>query len=269
MLKKTISIILAVLTLASLLSVTAFAAAYPKTLNLTSGKLKLSYDEFNEVRNCFRYAEMYDKIVTVGSAYDLDKNGKGDVILEAAEIGGPFVKRASTCNLKGKYTIKIPNYDYSSLTINFGTPKISAKTASLNAGDTKALSVTGASVKKWTTSDKTTATVTNGKITALKKGTATITAKLSTGGTLSCKVTVKTNPRLSKSSVTVKKGNSVNVSVKGKAPTVKNVYTNTDIAKITSKKTATTLDVMGLKKGSTTLKVKVFFEVIFAISVFV
>ncbi|MCR5652690.1 MAG: leucine-rich repeat protein [Ruminococcus sp.] len=230
---------------------------YPKTLNLTSGKLKLSDSEFSDVRNCFRYADMYGDINMVGSSYDLDKNGKADVVLSAAEAGGPFVKRASTCNLKGKYTFKISNYEYSSLTVNFGTPSISAKTAALNAGATKTLSVTGASVTKWTTSGKTVATVTNGKVTALKKGTVTITATLATGGKLTCKVTVKTNPKLSKSSVNVKVKKTVNVSITGKAPTVNNVYTNTKIAKITSKNTATTIVVKGLKKGTTTLKVKV------------
>lgn len=230
---------------------------YPKTLNLKSGKLKLSESEFNEVRNCFRYADMYDDINMIGSAYDLDKNGKADVVLEAAEAGGPFVKRASTCNLKGKYTFKISNYSYSSLTVDFGTPAISASTASLNAGGTKALTIKGASVTKWTTSNKAVATVTNGKITALKKGTATITATLATGGKLTCKVTVKTSPKLSKSSVTVKVKKTVTIKITGKAATVNNVYTSTKIAKITSKNTATTIVVKGLKKGTTTLTVKV------------
>ena len=230
---------------------------YPTTLNLSSGKLKLRDSDFSEVHNCFRYADMYGDINLVGSAYDLDKNGKADIELAAAEIGGPFVKRASTCNLKGKYTFNISNYSYSSLTIDFGTPSISAKTASLNAGATKALTVTGASVTMWTSSNKAVATVTNGKITALKKGTSTITATLAAGGTLTCKVTVNTNPKLSKSSVTVKIKKTVTVKITGKAATVKNVYTNTKIAKIASKNTAEKLAVKGLNKGTTTLKIKV------------
>ncbi|MBR2280214.1 MAG: hypothetical protein IJ903_04730, partial [Ruminococcus sp.] len=72
-----------------------------------------------------------------------------------------------------------------------------------------------------------------------------------------CKVTVTTSPKLSKKTVTVKKNKTVSVKITGKAKAVKNVYTNTKIAKITSKNTAATLKIKGLKKGSTTLKVKV------------
>lgn len=135
--------------------------------------------------------------------------------------------------------------------------KISAAAASLNAGATKALKVTNGTVKSWSTSNKAVATVSKGKITALKKGSATITATLTNGKKLTCKVTVKTSPKLSKSSVTVKKGGSVKVNIKGKAATVKNVYTNTKIAKVMSSNTATSIKVKGLKKGTTTLKIKV------------
>lgn len=47
------------------------------------------------------------------------------------------------------------------------------------------------------------------------------------------------------------------MTIKGKAKTVKNVYTNTKKAKVVSKKTTSTIKVKGLKKGSTTLKIKV------------
>ena len=45
---------------------------------------------------------------------------------------------------------------------------------------------------KWTSSNKKVATVNkNGKVTAKKKGTATITVKTANGKKYSCKVTVK------------------------------------------------------------------------------
>jgi hypothetical protein len=47
------------------------------------------------------------------------------------------------------------------------------------------------------------------------------------------------------------------VKITGKASGVKNSYTNTKYAKITSKKTASAIRVRGLKKGSSTLKIKV------------
>ena len=58
-------------------------------------------------------------------------------------------------------------------------------------------------------------------------------------------------------SVKVKKGKTVKVRVIGKAPGTKNTYKNTKYAKITSKRTASVLKVKGLKKGKTTLKIKV------------
>ncbi len=137
------------------------------------------------------------------------------------------------------------------------TPKLSAKTASLNAGKTITLKVSNGTANTWLSSETSVATVKNGKITALKKGTAMVYALLKDGRYLSCKVSVKTSPKLSKSSVTVNKGKTVKVKITGKASSVKNVYTNTKTAKITSKNTATSLVVKGLKKGSTTLKVKV------------
>lgn len=72
--------------------------------------------------------------------------------------------------------------------------KISETKATITAGFTKKLSVTGAKVKKWSSSKKTVATVDQkGKVTAKKAGKATISAKLDNGQTVKCVVTVKAN----------------------------------------------------------------------------
>ena len=97
----------------------------------------------------------------------------------------------------------------------------------------------------------------NGKITALKKGSATVTATLQNGKKLSCKVSVKTSPKLSKKSITVKRNKTATVKITGKAKTVRNTYKNTKKAKIISKSSASKIKVKGLKKGKTTLKIKV------------
>lgn len=146
--------------------------------------------------------------------------------------------------------------------------KISAKTLKLNAGATKTLKVTGATVKKWSTSTKSVATVTSkGVVTALKKGTATITATLKNGGKFTCKVTVKTSPTIKVGSkkykktttYTVKKGKTLAVKITGKAKTVKNSYSTSkkSIAKVTSKTTATKVLIKGYKKGKATVTIKV------------
>ncbi|MBR2547331.1 MAG: hypothetical protein IKF07_03980 [Eubacterium sp.] len=64
-------------------------------------------------------------------------------------------------------------------------------------------------------------------------------------------------PKLSKSSITIKKGKTAKVKITGKENGTKNTYKNTKIAKVVSKKTASTLKIKGLKKGKTTLKIKV------------
>ena len=97
----------------------------------------------------------------------------------------------------------------------------------------------------------------DGKVYGLKKGTVTITMWDTNSAQYTCKVKVTTNPKLSKKSITVKKGKKVTVKIIGKSPVVKNVYKNTKIAKVVSKKTAKKIKVKGLKKGKTTLKIKV------------
>lgn len=100
-----------------------------------------------------------------------------------------------------------------------------------------------------------------GKATALQKGTATITVRVTRKGKLSgivkCKINVKKNPSLSKTSVKVKKNKTVTVKLSGKVSSIKNKYTNTSKAKIISSTSSSTIKVKGLKKGKTTLKIKV------------
>lgn len=72
--------------------------------------------------------------------------------------------------------------------------KISDSKATITAGFTKKLSVSGSKVTKWSTSKKAVATVdSKGKVTAKKAGKTTISAKCENGQTVKCVVTVKAN----------------------------------------------------------------------------
>ena len=64
-------------------------------------------------------------------------------------------------------------------------------------------------------------------------------------------------PKLSKKSITVKKGKTAKVKILYKKKGSKNTYKKTKYAKVVSKRTASTIKVKGLKKGKTTLKIKV------------
>ena len=76
-------------------------------------------------------------------------------------------------------------------------PKLNETEITMKKGDTFKLKVTNAGKKvTWKSSDSTIVSVKDGKLTAKKKGKATITAKTN-GSTLKCKVTVKTTTKTS------------------------------------------------------------------------
>lgn len=100
----------------------------------------------------------------------------------------------------------------------------------------------------------------NGKITAKKKGSATITATLADGTTLNCKVTVKNAPKkitLKKSKASLKKGKTTKIKVKFPSGTASYKLTYKS-----NKKSIATVDATGKvtakKKGSATITVTTF-----------
>ena len=136
-------------------------------------------------------------------------------------------------------------------------PGLNFSSARLKAGDTLVLKVTGGTVKKWASSDSKVASVSKGLVKALTKGSATLTATLDTGETLSCTVKVATSPELGDKTITLKKGASRLVAIVGRAPGTDNDYRSTDVAEIVSDKAVSSIKVHALKAGSTTLKVRV------------
>ncbi|MDE6852531.1 MAG: Ig-like domain-containing protein [Lachnospiraceae bacterium] len=74
------------------------------------------------------------------------------------------------------------------------TPYLNAQNVTVTAGFSQTISVSNASdAITWSSSNQSVATVSNGKITGKKAGTATITAKTAGGYTMTCNVTVKKN----------------------------------------------------------------------------
>ena len=137
------------------------------------------------------------------------------------------------------------------------TPKISATKVTLKSAQTRTLKVTNGTVKTWSTSSKKIATVSKGKVVALTKGRVRITATLTNGKKLYCYVTVTTSPKLSRTTLNLKKGKTATVKLTGKVANINNKYYNTKVAKIVSKANATSIKVKALKKGTTTLKIRV------------
>ena len=147
-------------------------------------------------------------------------------------------------------------------------PYLNLEKKSLKAGATVTLKGVNCTVKSWKSSAAAVAKVSSkGVVTALKKGTATITATLKTGKTLKCKITVTTNPTITvggkkfsaSTTYKVKKGKTLKVVITGKASGVNNVYSSSKktVAKVTSKTTVTKPLIKGLKVGTATVTIKV------------
>ena len=96
-----------------------------------------------------------------------------------------------------------------------------------------------------------------GDVIGLKKGKTAITATPKVGKKCTCKIVVTSNPKLSKKSVTIGRNKTANVNIIGKAESIDNIYTDTKLAKVISKKSDNTIKVKGLIKGTTTVKIKV------------
>lgn len=125
-------------------------------------------------------------------------------------------------------------------------PKLSSSKMTVCVGETKKLSVTNGLGASYSTSDKSIATVSKGKITGVKAGTATIKAKTKTGS-VSCKVTV-IKPHMNKAEVVSCIGDSTTLKVVGATKTVKWSTSNKKVATVTSKG-----KVKGISKGTATI----------------
>lgn len=157
--------------------------------------------------------------------------------------------------------------DHSSVVIPI-KPSLNATKKTLKAGATFTLKVKNGTAKSWKSSAAKVAKVsTKGVVTALKKGTATITVTLKDGKTLKSKITVSTNPTItvggkkysSTTTYKVKKGKTLKIVITGKAASVPNVYSSSKktVAKVTSKTSVTKPLIKGLKVGTATVTIKV------------
>lgn len=147
-------------------------------------------------------------------------------------------------------------------------PKLKTTSAKLKAGKTtsiKVLNVPSGAKVKYTVDKKKIATVdSKGKVTALTKGAAKVTAKVYKGTktikSLTFKVSVTSNPKLSKTTIKAKKGKTYSIKITGKASTVKNKYSvqKKKLVKLVTKNTkATTVKFKALKNGTSKVYVTV------------
>lgn len=238
----------------------------PKT-NFTVANLG-KVGNYNLYYNVTQYYQFFENIIKIGN-YEFDcfaqqspyglglyvvGNGKAYTLKDAYD--------KLNINMDAVYSlINKTNLHYNFTVVKIAQEKLSATNVSLKSGATKTIKVLNGKVKSYkVTNNKVAKVNSKGVVTALNKGKTTVIVTLKNGNKLNCKVNVTTAPKLSKPTVNVKVGKTVKVKALGKAKnialkwTVSNKNVNTSIAKMIS---ASVLNIKGVKKGTTTIKVKV------------
>lgn len=141
-----------------------------------------------------------------------------------------------------------------------GKVALSSRKTSVAVGGSKTISLKNAKGKvKWSVAKKSVASIkANGasvKVKGKKAGTTTITAKVGKKS-YKCKLTVKNAPKISKSSISLTKGNSYDLTVTGTASSPKWSTSNKKVATI-KKVSARKYRVMAKSSGTATIKAKV------------
>ena len=195
-----------------------------------------------------------------------------DLTKEKAELFSEYICDSDAVVLwNNNCSLTAPSSEYTETDVEI-RPKVPT-TINLKSGQTKTVPVANRDkVLLWRSSDESTVLAIDGCAVACKKGAADVTAVYSSAVELTFHCNVTDDPALlykgkKVSSISVKKGKSVSVKLTGKASSINNSYTSTKRAKITSKKTAKTITIKGLKKGTTSVKIKVNNSVTFKIKV--
>lgn len=141
-----------------------------------------------------------------------------------------------------------------------GKVALSSRKTSVVVGGSKTISLKNARGKvKWSVAKKSVASIkANGasvKVKGKKAGTTTITAKVGKKS-YKCKLTVKNAPKISKSSISLTKGNSYDLTVMGTASSPKWSTSNKKVATI-KKVSARKYRVTAKSSGTATIKAKV------------
>lgn len=238
----------------------------PKT-NFTVANLG-KVGNYNLYYNVTQYYQFFDNIIKIGN-YEFDcfaqqspyglglyvvGNGKAYTLKDAYD--------KLNINMDAVYSlINKTNLHYNFTVVKIAQEKLSATNVRLKSGATKTIKVLNGKVKSYkVTNNKVAKVNSKGVITALNKGKTTVIVTLKDGNKLNCKVNVTTAPKLSKSTVNLKVGQSAKIKIYGKAKGIefgisgRNKNIEVWLYKM---KDATGFEVEGLKKGKATLKVKV------------
>lgn len=184
----------------------------PKSISFSEKTITIEYNQVRTLKPTIKPSNVTDKSLTWSSS-----NPKVVKVTSAGKIKGlkagesaVITVTTNTGKLKAKITVKVNPITITKI-------KLNKTSATLSKGGTTTLKATitpsNATNQKltWTSSNTKVAKVSSdGKVTAVKNGKATITCKASNGKTATCKITVKNIPvtgvKLDKTSVVADKG---------------------------------------------------------------
>lgn len=238
----------------------------PKT-NFTVANLG-KVGNYNLYYNVTQHYQFFENIIKIGN-YEFDcfaQQSPYGLGLYVVGNGKAYTLKDAynklNINMDAVYSlINKTNLHYNFTAVKIAQEKLSATNVSLKSGATKTIKVLNGKVKSYKVVNSKVAKVNSkGVVTALNKGKTTVIVTLKDGNKLNCKVNVTTAPKLSKSTVNVKVGQSAKIKIYGKAKGIefgisgRNKNIEVWLYKM---KDATGFEVEGLKKGKATLKVKV------------
>lgn len=215
------------------------------SISFSSASTTIEYSKTKTLKATFKPSNTTDKTLTWKSSnpkvVSVDKNGK----IKGLKAGQSAVITATTKNgkLTAKITVKVNPIGVSKITLNRTSQSLSKGKSFTLVATVKPANATNKTLT-WTSSNPSVAKVDkNGKVTALKNGTATITCKSANGKKATCTVTVRkisvTDIELDKRSVLVDAGatfNIVAIITPGNATNQKVSWSSSDssIAKVSS-----------------------------------
>ena len=215
------------------------------SISFSSSSTTVEYSKTKTLKPTFKPSNATDKSLTWTSSnpkvVSVDKNGK----IKGLQAGKSAVITATTKTgkLTAKITVKVNPISVTSVSLNRTSQNLSKGGTFTLTATVKPSNATDKTLT-WASSDKSVATVDkNGKVTALKNGTAIITCKSANGKTAKCTVTVRkisvSDIQLDKRSVLVDVGASFNIVATitpGNATnkTVKWTSSDSSVAKVSS-----------------------------------
>lgn len=182
------------------------------SISFSSSSTTIEYSKTKTLKVTFKPSNTSDKALNWTSSnpkvVSVDKNGK----IKGLKAGQSAVITATTKDgkLKAKITVKVNPIGVSKITLNRTSQTLSKGKSFTLAATVKPSNATNKTLT-WTSSNPKVATVDkNGKVTAIKNGTATITCKSANGKKATCTITVKnikvSDIQLDKRSVLVDQG---------------------------------------------------------------